>query len=519
MQHYIKRWGEGIGERITLDEGKEVVFVGDSRKKKEGSRELKQRLEYVENKLSNTERENSTLKNKHQETLRQLEEATKAQEKKQASKLADIKSDYSKLEDEHKATLCRLDKVENEKKKYLAKYRQASERCNSLSTEYKDLSRKHNDLSRKHNDLSGTNKSQEGEIRRLQVIIDKMKVELATRLGQIDKFATDIARQNQRVNTSAIRDDDHFGREFANLAKDIRNWSFTHFFKHANATLPEMSEGLGEAIREIAKGANLLDIFKNRATSRRVVAGLVANKLKKHLFVPPLLGLLPMPFYEFEKMIEKTGVQKSPWLSQAISVIVKDEEFERQFGERVCNLSKDLSEMLRGLAARESNESSASKRDQKLQNIVERAAKLARDLSQQPYWFYFHRFPTGEPFDPNYMEDVGTEASMEEDDLGPCHSDCKVSLSVFPLVCRLEHVEDGGRPVTSIINRAWVTVETEESETVVEQEGGDMASEEAKGGVEPQGEHSSEPSEDGGGKGPRGEWEFPTLRNGGSWGA
>ncbi|RPA91805.1 hypothetical protein L873DRAFT_1780503 [Choiromyces venosus 120613-1] len=480
MQHYFKLLGEGIGERITLDEGKEVVFVGDSRKKQEGSRELKQRLEYVENKLSNTERENSTLKNKHQETLRQLEEATKAQEKKQASKLADIKSDYSKLEDEHKATLCRLDKVEKERKKYLAKYRQASERCNSLSTEYKDLSRK-------HDDLSGTNKSQEGEIRRLKVTIDKMNVELTTRPGRIDGFAADIARQNQRVNTSAIRDDDHFGREFANLAKDIRNWSFTHFFKHANSTLPEISEDLGKAIHEIAKGASLLDIFKNRATTRRVVAGLLANELKKHLFDQPLLGLLPEDFYEFEKTIEKTGVQKSPWLSQTISLIVKGEQFERRFGEVVCVLSKHLSEMLRGLAAQESNESSASKRDQKLQNIVERAAKLARDLSQQPYWFHFHCVPTGASFYPNYMEDVGTEASMEEDDLDACHSDCKVSLSIFPLVYRHEHAEGGGIPGNSIINRAWVTVETEESETAIGQEGGNMPSEEAKGGVEPQG--------------------------------
>jgi hypothetical protein len=335
------------------------------------------------------------------------------------------------------------------------------------------------------------NKKQEREIKALRDNNAKITEDLETRIGQLNKITGEIARQNQQVNTPAIRDDEYFAREFASLAKHIRNWSFTHLFHHSKTFVPTVViRDLQGAIGGIASGSNLPEIFKDRAASRRVVSGLLADWLKEHIFDPPLLGLLPGSFLHFEERIKKTGNQKSPWLLQTISLFVQDEEFKRVLNEKVCISSKGLCERLGELLA-ESDESKVFKRNQKLQAIVERAANLAVEVSQQPYWFCFATIAPGEQFSRYAMEDVGTDMSLEEDDPGTCDDDCRVSLSVFPCVYRYELVEGENRPESIVIHRAWVTVETRDSDKCVEQTDKNITNEEANGGMEPGVECSS----------------------------
>jgi len=88
-----------------------------------------------------------------------------------------------------------------------------------------------------------------------------------------------------------------------------------------------------------------------------------------------------------------------------------------------------------------------------LHAIVERAAKLAIEISQQPYWYHLVTVTPGEQFSPYNMEDVGGEIWLEEDDPDTSESNFPVSLSVFPCVYCRELIE-GGEPEAVIINHA-----------------------------------------------------------------
>ena len=174
-------------------------------------------------------------------------------------------------------------------------------------------------------------------------------------------------------------------------------------------------------------------------------------------------------------------------------------------GEKVRVLSKDLGEMLGGLGSEGSDEPKASKRNQKLSAIVERAAHLAVEVSQQPYWFRARTVSPGDQFVPTYMEDVGGELSQEKDDLGTCEDYRRVSLSVFPYVYRQEHVEGGNKVVDIVINRARVTVEKRNSHRSIGQVGGDTTDEEAGGNVGSREGRASRESDYGGELGAGGE--------------
>ncbi|CUS12127.1 unnamed protein product [Tuber aestivum] len=341
----------------------------------------------------------------------------------------------------------------------------------------------------KYEKTAMTNRDQEGKIKILTNDNLKIAAELETRVAQLNKFTGDIARQNQRVGTLAIRDDEYFAREFADLATDIRGWSFAHFFTHSRTFVPKAVDGyLQDAIRQIAVGTSLPEIFTSRATTRRVIAGLLADQLRRELFDPLLLGLLPKEFLVFESFVEKTGIQKSAWLSQTISLFIKREEFEGVLDYKVRILSESLHKMLGGLVAQESDGSKVSKRGQKLQTIVQRAANLAIEVSQQSHWFRFYTPSPGAQFNPQCMEDVGGEVLLEGDDPEAFEDNRRVSLSVFPCVYRQDRIEGENKPQPITINWAWVTIEKEDSRAVVEQEKGDekgnITNEEANRGAE-----------------------------------
>ena len=179
----------------------------------------------------------------------------------------------------------------------------------------------------------------------------------------------------------------------------------------------------------------------------------------------------------------KTGANKTQWLSHTISLLVKSKQFERDLGEKVRVLSQDLEKRLGGLASEESDESKASKRNQRLFAIVQRAAHLAVEVSQQPYWFHAETVSPGDQFVSTSMKDVGRVLSSEEDNLGPSEDDYRVFLSVFPYVYREEYAEGGSKVNNVVINRAWVTIEMGNSRATVEQKGGDTTDEEAGGNV------------------------------------
>lgn len=166
------------------------------------------------------------------------------------------------------------------------------------------------ETSKKNHDLYAEYKRQEQEIEFLKSTNIRIDTELKTRVTQLNKFTGEIARQTQRVNTSAIRDDEYFRREFAGLAKEMRDWSFQHFPSHPGTQ--DLTSGLWGEIREIAGGTYLQEISKNRSADRRLVCGLLANRLKKEFFEPFLLGLLSKEFAEFEHVIEKTGKKIGP---------------------------------------------------------------------------------------------------------------------------------------------------------------------------------------------------------------
>lgn len=169
-------------------------------------------------------------------------------------------------------------------------------------------------LSMQNKKITMTNRNQEQEIKALRDSNLEIRTKLETRVAQLNKFTGEMARKTQRVNTSAIRDDEYFEKEFSGLATDIRNWSFTHFF-HSETLVPRLGAvtgGLGDDIREIAGQTDLPEIFKNRATSRRAIAGLLADRLRKELFHPLLLGLLPEEFARFENLVEMTGEYINP---------------------------------------------------------------------------------------------------------------------------------------------------------------------------------------------------------------
>lgn len=178
--------------------------------------------------------------------------------------------------------------------------------------------------------------------------------------------------------------------------------------------------------------------------------------------------------------------------------MVKTKQFEENLGKKVRVLSKDLRERLGGLASEGSDESKASKRNQKLSAIVERAAHLAVEVSQQPYWFHAQTVSPGARFVPTCMEDVGGELSREKGDLSTCEDYCRVSLSVFPYVYRQEHVEGENKVDDIVINRAWVTVGKRNSHRTIGQVGGDAKDEEAGGNVRSREGWASRESDNGG---------------------
>ncbi|CUS12125.1 unnamed protein product [Tuber aestivum] len=425
-----------------------LIRVHEVRRRKDGIRELKRRLEdsRIENsnlarELQGSQHENSTLDNHHREALGQLE------------------------------------KVQAMEKTHRVKLEEAVEYCNNLHA-------KHENLVTKYREVAATNRNQKQELTFMKETNTKIRTELETRSAQLNKFTAEIARQSQRVNTSAIRDDEYFARKFADLAKDIRNWSFTYFFPRSQTFDPTaVTNDLQDAISAITGGVSLREVFKNRATGRRVVAGLLADQLKKRVLDPLLLDLLHEEFLGFENTVAKTGTEKSAWLSQTLSLFVKSEHFEEKLSKKVGILSRELNEKL-GVLAQESSESKASKRCQKLLAIVQRAANLAVEISQQPYWFLFFAPLPGSKFNPRLMEDVETELFLEEANPGAREADRTVSIPVFPSVARQEHVEGGHKPTHIVINKAWVTLETVDSHTAVEQKDADMASEQAKVDVE-----------------------------------
>ena len=162
-------------------------------------------------------------------------------------------------------------------------------------------------LSMKNEKITRTNRNQEQEIKTLRNSNLKIRAKLEERVAQLNKLTGEIARKTQQVNTSAIRDDEYFAGEFAGLATDIRNWSFAYFFGSETLVPRGVTEEIRDSIRKIAGWADLPEIFTNRAASRRVIAGLLADRLRKELFDPLLLGLLPEEFTEFENIIEKTS--------------------------------------------------------------------------------------------------------------------------------------------------------------------------------------------------------------------
>jgi len=125
----------------------------------------------------------------------------------------------------------------------------------------------------------------------------------------------------------------------------------------------------------------------------------------------------------------------------------------------------------------------ASKRNQKLSTIVKRAARLAVEVSQQPYWFSFFATPPGEQFDPYYMEDVERKALLNEEGPDTYQDDRRVSLSIFPCVRRQEQGENGNA-TEIVINKAWVTVEMGDSQDAAENKDSGIMGEEAKCSVE-----------------------------------
>lgn len=135
--------------------------------------------------------------------------------------------------------------------------------------------------------------------------------------------------------------------------------------------------------------------------------------------------------------------------------------------EKVHDLCGDLGEGLERLAAEGLDKAKASKLNKKISTIVERAACLAAEVSQQPYWFRFLSPSPGEQFNPECMEDVGGGVSLG-DDPGISEDDRRVSLLVFPCVFRQER-DGGGNTISIVINKARVTIEAGDSCTTVEQ--------------------------------------------------
>ena len=243
-------------------------------------------------------------------------------------RLMDLVSKNSGLERERQG-------LEREKSTLNRKYREATdrlERAEAARTRYREMHEassewfanfraQHDALRAKNGEITRMNRNQEQEIKTLSDSNLKIRARLDTRVAQLNKFTGEMARKNQRVNTSAIRDDEYFERKFASLATDIRNWSFTHF-SHSEALVPRAVTGeLRDDIREITGRTDLPEIFNNRA-SRQVIAGLLADRLKRDLFDPLLLGLLPGEFTKFENMLEKPSKQIGP-LREAASANLK----------------------------------------------------------------------------------------------------------------------------------------------------------------------------------------------------
>jgi len=210
-----------------------------------------------------------------------------------------LNREKSTLDRKYRETAGQLERARATGTKYREIHEADSERLTNLHTQY-------DGLCAKNEEITSTNRNQEQEIKTLRDSNLKIRSKLETRVSQLNKLAGEIARKNQQVNTSAIRDDEYFAGEFAGLATDIRNWSFAYFFGSETPVPRGVTEELRDGICEIAGWADLPEIFKNRAASRRVIAGLLAYWLRKEFFDPLLLGLLPEEFTEFENMIKKT---------------------------------------------------------------------------------------------------------------------------------------------------------------------------------------------------------------------
>jgi len=259
-------------------------------------------IETLDNTIRAREQEAEEKKGGIQELMQRFE-ASVAENSDLGRKLMSLEREKSALEREHKKTLERLSLTEAKVKRYSAELSETSEHHDNLKARYRFLARENEEITR-------TNRSQEREIKALGNINTKLQADLEKRVAQLNKFTGKIARKTQRVNTSAIRDDEYFEREFAGLAKDIRNWSFSHFPSHSGTEA--MASDFWDAIHEIAGGTYLLETSEKRVAARPLIIGLLASQLKKQLFDPPVLGLLPTEFTEFESIIWKSSKKTRP---------------------------------------------------------------------------------------------------------------------------------------------------------------------------------------------------------------
>ena len=238
------------------------------------------------------------------ETLKRFIQAREQEVEGKEDEIQELAKHLKDTATENSDLKAQLHRSEHENSLLDRKCKEATKSLNNLDTQHKRLYTDHGKIARMNSNLGH-------EIEALRDTNNKINTELKTRVAQLNKFTGEIARQTQRVNTSAIRDDEYFKREFAGLAKEIRHWSFTHFPSHLDTGAG--TSGLWDAIHEIAGGTYLIEISKNRTADRRLVVGLLASRLKEELFDPFLLGLLPEEFTKFENMIEKTSKRIGPF--------------------------------------------------------------------------------------------------------------------------------------------------------------------------------------------------------------
>lgn len=253
------------------------------------------------------------------------------------------------------------------------------------------------------------------------------------------QLKNDIARLSNAIPELA-RDDQYFNTQFSGVFLSVESWVLQYFMasemeSSSTSSLPKkLKEGL---VGLWGKNWKTF-LFEDTLHAIEAVAIFIIQDL---IFDTRVVGIVGNFFPAIERHFGSCTVDEvNAWRMNTTRMIIADKEFPARFEKRVCEVTEHIENLLGPLAPATSSLKKASARMRRLKAIVEQAARLALECSQEPSTFSFHTYIPGFECQPTCMTDA--DRTVDDENLG-ADGAC-VKFTVSPAVLRAPKcVSDG----------------------------------------------------------------------------